>query len=177
MLLSDTDIMKYIESGDIIVDPLGTNAIQPASIDVRLGTYFLRNNGVSEFRSLLWRHVDLVFRTLIYPGDFILAPVFERVVLSNKIAASIHGRSSVGRRGLAIHCTAGFVDPGWDGILTLEISNISTVPIPLYALMGIAQLRFDLLSSPSTRVYGSKGLNSHYQGATVAQPDLMNSIH
>lgn len=174
MLLSDQDIKAYMSTNDIIITPLADKAIQPASVDVRLGSHILlmdRNIRHEVRGEKLWiRHeLSRVDPFFIDPGAFILAPLLESVTISNKIAASIHGKSSLGRTGLQIHCTAGYVDPGWSGILTLEMSNIGHVPIPLKAGMKIAQLRFDLLSSPTDKPYGHPDLDSKYQGAREAE--------
>lgn len=172
MLLSDIDIRAYIATGDIYIMPFPQDsAFQSASIDVHLGDHILvLDLKASLPGNLQWIDTKLQ-RTPIYlePQEFILAPLLEHISISNRVAASIHGKSSIGRMGISVHCTAGYIDPGWNGILTLEISNVSPVPAPIFAGMAIAQLRFDLLSQPCVRAYGHPHLESHYQYSTTAK--------
>ena len=173
MILSDRTIKERMRCGDLIIDPLGPHAVQPASVDVRLDSEILvcRNN---------WRtHIDVmrpaddvVERVLIeddrpfllHPGQFALGSTLERVAIPNDVVARIEGKSSLARYGLLIHSTAGFVDPGWDGKLTLEFSNVGILGITLRAGMKIGHISFTELTTPADNPYGSGALRSKYQG-------------
>ena len=173
MILSDRTIKERMRCGDLIIDPLGPNAVQPASVDVRLDAEILvfRNN---------WRtHIDVMRPAddvvervsieddrpfLLHPGQFALGSTLERVAIPNDVVARIEGKSSLARYGLLIHSTAGFVDPGWDGKLTLEFSNVGILGITLRAGMKIGHISFTQLSTPADNPYGSGALRSKYQG-------------
>ena len=166
-MLSDVQIREAIIRKQIIIDPSPEDAaIQPASVDVHLGRKFGR---LKDERSVykLTDASDVVYFDRDYitlrPGQFILGQLAESVTINDSHIARIEGKSSIGRRGIAIHSTAGFVDPGWSGILTLEIFNASQIVYILAAGDPIAQLAFDKLSIPSARPYGHPELNSHYQ--------------
>ena len=158
-MLSDRDIRREMLSGEISILPAPDDkAIQPASVDVRLGAEFIQNGyhfSANEF--------DLM------PMEFILGTLMERVAISSRIVARIEGKSSLGRKGLGVHVTAGFVDPGWDGILTVELFNFGDAAIHLTQGMYIAQLAFDYLNTGAIRPYGHEELSSHYQGARGVQ--------
>ncbi|WP_072343252.1 dCTP deaminase [Actinomyces urinae] len=172
MLLSDRDIRAHIDAGKIALDPWDPNMVQPASIDVRLDRYFrLFNNhkypvidpaaDQSELTSL----VDVGNEPFVlHPGEFVLGATYEQVTLADDIAARLEGKSSLGRLGLLTHSTAGFIDPGFTGHVTLELSNTATMPILLYPGMKVGQLCFFQLSSPAEAPYGKGARGSRYQG-------------
>ncbi|HVM00822.1 MAG TPA: dCTP deaminase [Egibacteraceae bacterium] len=173
MILSDRSIREAIAAGRITVEPLSDNAIQPSSVDVRLDDRFrVFHNHRHPYIDVRQAMPDLTEEVkagedapfILHPGEFVLAATFERIVLADDIVARIEGKSSLGRLGLLTHATAGFVDPGWDGWLTLELSNVSTLPIALYPGMKIGQIAFFELSTPADRPYGSDALGSKYQG-------------
>jgi dCTP deaminase len=173
MLLSDRDIRAEIESGRVQLDPLDLGMIQPSSIDVRLDKFFrLFDNHKYPFIDpaeeqpdlTLGVEVDLGEPFILHPGEFVLGSTFELVTLPDDIAARLEGKSSLGRLGLLTHSTAGFVDPGFSGHVTLELSNVATLPIKLWPGMKIGQLCFFRLSSPSEHPYGSDKYGSRYQG-------------
>jgi len=173
MLLSDRDIRAEISSGRITLDPWEPTMVQPASVDVRLDREFLifenHRHGVidpSEDQSDLTRLVspagDDPF--ILHPGEFVLGATYERVTLPDDVAARLEGKSSLGRLGLLTHSTAGFIDPGFSGHVTLELSNMATLPITLYPGMKVGQLCFFRLSSAAEKPYGQGADGSRYQG-------------
>ena len=173
MLLSDRDIRTQIEAGRIGLEPLDMALIQPSSMDVRLDRFFrLFDNHKYPFidpreqQDDLTRfvEVDKDEAFILHPGEFVLGSTFEFVSLPNDIAARLEGKSSLGRLGLLTHSTAGFVDPGFQGHVTLELSNTATLPIKLWPGMKIGQLCFFQLSSESENPYGSSKYGSRYQG-------------
>ncbi|MCF8546860.1 MAG: dCTP deaminase [Microbacteriaceae bacterium] len=173
MLLSDRDIRAEIESGRVQLDPLDLGMIQPSSIDVRLDKFFrLFDNHKYPFIDPAEEQPDLTRGVevdpgeafILHPGEFVLGSTFELVTLPDDIAARLEGKSSLGRLGLLTHSTAGFVDPGFSGHVTLELSNVATLPIKLWPGMKIGQLCFFRLSSPSEHPYGSDKYGSRYQG-------------
>ncbi|HET8567706.1 MAG TPA: dCTP deaminase [Candidatus Limnocylindria bacterium] len=178
MVLSDRDIRAAIASGRIGIDPFDADCVQPASVDIRLDHRF------RVFRSSRHTHIDLakpldditelVEATsgpfILHPSEFVLGSTRERVRLPEDIVSRVEGKSSLGRLGLLIHSTAGFIDPGWDGHITLELSNVNTIPITLYPGMRIGQLSFFRLESPAERPYGTAALGSSYQGQTGPTP-------
>jgi dCTP deaminase len=173
MLLSDGDIRRQIEDGRIGLDPLDLNLLQPSSIDVRLDRFFrLFDNhkypyiDPREQQDELTRFVEVASNEafILHPGEFVLGSTYEYVKLPNDIAARLEGKSSLGRLGLLTHSTAGFVDPGFEGHVTLELSNVATLPIKLWPGMKIGQLCFFQLSSESENPYGSDKYGSRYQG-------------
>ncbi len=179
MLLSDHDIRTAVESGRIELTPLDLNLIQPASIDVRLDRLFrlFDNHRYSVIdpakpQPQLTREVEVKGDEpfVLHPGEFVLGATYERVHLCNDIAARLEGKSSLGRLGLLTHSTAGFIDPGFDGHVTLELSNTATMPILLYPGMKIGQLCFFQLSSAADAPYGSDAAGSHYQGQRGPTP-------
>lgn len=179
MLLSDRDIHKAIDDGRIKLDPLDRDLIQPASIDIRLDRVFrLFDNhrypvidpavpqpGLTR-KVITKQHEPFV----LHPGEFVLGSTYELVQLGNDVAARLEGKSSLGRLGLLTHSTAGFIDPGFSGHVTLELSNTATMPILLYPGMRVGQLAFFELSSPANNPYGSTPLGSHYQGQRGPTP-------
>ncbi|MGC5076240.1 dCTP deaminase [Agrococcus sp. DT81.2] len=173
MLLSDRDIRARLASGDLGLDPLDLAMVQPSSVDVRLDRGFrLFDNhkypyiDPAEDQPDLTRLVEVgpdeAF--ILHPGEFVLGATYERVTLPDDVAARLEGKSSLGRLGLLTHSTAGFIDPGFSGHVTLELSNVSTLPIKLWPGMKIGQVCYFQLSSPSESPYG-KGANlNRYQG-------------
>ena len=173
MLLSDRDIRAELESGRVQLDPIDMNMIQPSSIDVRLDKFFrLFDNHKYPFIDPAEEQPDLTRAVevsadepfILHPGEFVLGSTFELVTLPDDIAARLEGKSSLGRLGLLTHSTAGFVDPGFSGHVTLELSNVATLPIKLWPGMKIGQLCFFRLTSASENPYGSEKYGSRYQG-------------
>ncbi len=173
MLLSDHDILAEIDAERVALDPLDRGMIQPSSIDVRLDKFFrvFDNHKYPHIdpaadQSDLTRPVevdgDQTF--VLHPGEFVLGSTYETVTLPDDIAARLEGKSSLGRLGLLTHSTAGFIDPGFSGHVTLELANVATLPIKLYPGMKIGQLCFFRLSSAADHPYGSEKYGSRYQG-------------
>jgi len=171
--MSDRDIRASIEAGLIGLDPLEMGLLQPSSIDVRLDRFFrLFDNhkyafiDPAEQQDELTRlvEVDPNEPFILHPGEFVLGSTYEFVTLPDDVAARLEGKSSLGRLGLLTHSTAGFVDPGFKGHVTLELSNVATLPIKLWPGMKIGQLCFFKLTSPSEHPYGSEKYSSRYQG-------------
>ena len=171
--MSDRDIRASIEAGQIGLDPLEMGLLQPSSIDVRLDRFFrLFDNhkyafiDPAEQQDELTRliEVDSSEPFILHPGEFVLGSTYEFVTLPDDVAARLEGKSSLGRLGLLTHSTAGFVDPGFKGHVTLELSNVATLPIKLWPGMKIGQLCFFKLTSPSEHPYGSEKYASRYQG-------------
>ena len=171
--MSDRDIRASIESGQIGLEPLEMGLLQPSSIDVRLDRFFrLFDNhkyafiDPAEQQDELTRliEVDPKEPFILHPGEFVLGSTYEFVTLPDDVAARLEGKSSLGRLGLLTHSTAGFVDPGFKGHVTLELSNVATLPIKLWPGMKIGQLCFFKLTSPSEHPYGSEKYSSRYQG-------------
>ena len=176
-VLSDGTIRALVDAGRIKIDPWDPGMVQPASVDLRLGGSFrvFHNHRITavdlgdppaELTEPV--RVEEGGTFVIHPGEFVLGVTAEHVELPDDIVARIEGKSSLGRLGLIVHATAGFVDPGFKGTLTLEITNLTRVPIKLYPGLLIAQLSFMTLDAPAERPYGSQDLGSHYQGQTAA---------
>ncbi|MDA3146794.1 dCTP deaminase [Leucobacter sp. UCMA 4100] len=173
MLLSDRDIKAELASGRIALTPSDVSMVQPASIDVRIDRYFrLFNNhkyaviDPSQEQPELTQLVEVDPKEgfILHPGEFVLASTYEQVTLPDDIAARLEGKSSLGRLGLLTHSTAGFIDPGFDGHVTLELSNMATLPIRLWPGMKIGQLCFFKLSSEAENPYGAGATHSRYLG-------------
>lgn len=173
MLLSDGDIRQELESGRVGLDPLDLSLVQPSSVDVRLDRFFrlFDNHKYQHIDPSLDQpdltrlvEVDASESFVLHPGEFVLGATFEVVTLPDDIAARLEGKSSLGRLGLLTHSTAGFIDPGFSGHVTLELSNVATLPITLWPGMKIGQLCFFRLSSPAEHPYGSEKYGSRYQG-------------
>jgi dCTP deaminase len=173
VVLSDRDIRAEIEARRIVIDPFIPEAVQPSSVDLHLDRRFrvFRNSrypfiDVREEQPELTELVEIGGDDpfILHPGEFVLGSTFERVALPDDIVARLDGKSSLGRLGLLIHSTAGFVDPGWDGNLTLELSNVANLPITLYDGMKIGQISFQRLSSPVEVGYGDARIGSKYRG-------------
>jgi dCTP deaminase len=173
VVLSDRDIRAEIEAGRIVIDPFMPEAVQPSSVDLHLDRRFrvFRNSrypyiDVREDQPELTELVEIGGDEpfILHPGEFVLGSTFERVQLPNDLVARLEGKSSLGRLGLLIHSTAGYVDPGWEGNLTLELSNVANLPITLYDGMKIGQISFQRLSSPAEVGYGDASIGSKYRG-------------
>ncbi len=176
-VLSDGTIIELVESGRIRIEPWDAALVQPASVDLRLGDSFrVFHNHRASAIDLRCPPENLTEEVavargdsfVIHPGEFCLGRTLEWVELPDDIVARIEGKSSLGRLGLIVHATAGFCDPGWKGTLTLELNNLTRVPIKLYPGLEIAQLSFMTLDRPARRPYGSPELGSHYQGQRAA---------
>jgi dCTP deaminase len=172
-VLSDRDIRAALEASEIAIKPYDPADLQPSSVDLHLDRSFrvFRNNRYPyidvrspqpDLTELLTVADDEPF--VLHPGEFVLGQTLEWVELPNDLVARLEGKSSLGRLGLLIHSTAGYVDPGWKGNLTLELSNVANLPIALYFGMKIGQISFFKMSSPVDRPYGSPSLGSKYQG-------------
>lgn len=174
MLLSDRDIRAELEAARVVLDPYEPSMLQPSSIDVRLDKFFrLFDNhkypfiDPAEDQPELTRLVEADKEGeafVLHPGEFVLGSTYEAVTLPDDVAARLEGKSSLGRLGLLTHSTAGFIDPGFSGHVTLELSNVATLPIKLWPGMKIGQLCFFRLSSASEHPYGSDLYGSRYQG-------------
>lgn len=174
MILSDGSIRRRLEAGDLVIEPLDEQQIQPASVDVRLGNEFLIFDSHAQavidpfdVPADLVRSVkpDEGTAFVLHPGEFMLGTTAEAIALPNDLVARVEGKSSLGRLGLLIHATAGFVDPGWPlGEITLELSNVARLPIRLWPGMKIGQLSFHTLDAPAERPYGHPALGSKYVG-------------
>ena len=179
MLLSDRDLLASIDDGRLVLDPFDPTLIQPSSIDVRLDRYFrVFNNSrythidpstqQDELTSLVETQDDEPF--VLHPGEFVLGSTFEAVTLPDDLAGRLEGKSSLGRLGLLTHSTAGFIDPGFSGHITLELSNVANLPITLWSGMKIGQLCLFRLTSPAQHPYGSAVYGSRYQGQRGPTP-------
>ncbi|MEA2123549.1 MAG: dCTP deaminase [Solirubrobacteraceae bacterium] len=175
--VSDGTLRRLVDEGRLVVDPWDPEMVQPASIDLRLGDSFrvFSNHRITaidlrEVPPNLTEEVTIGEGDpfVIHPGEFCLGRTLERVELPDDLVARVEGKSSLGRLGLIVHATAGFVDPGWSGTLTLELNNLTRVPIKLYAGLPIAQLSVMALDRAAERPYGSPELGSHYQGQIAA---------
>lgn len=179
MLLSDGDLAKALAAGRLLVEPYDERMLQPSSLDVRLDRYF------RVFDNSRYTHIDPAIRQdeltslvevngeepfVLHPGEFVLGSTFERVELPDDLAGRLEGKSSLGRLGLLTHSTAGFIDPGFCGHITLELSNVANLPITLWPGMKIGQLCLFRLSSPAEHPYGSQRAGSRYQGQLGPTP-------
>src|SRR5881275_2826989 len=179
MVLSDRTIARLLAAGRIEIDPYDEELLQPSSVDVRVDRYFrvFHNNrypfiDVREEQEDLTELVEVEEDTpfVLHPGEFVLGSTLERVGLPDDLVARLDGKSSLGRLGLLIHSTAGFIDPGWDGHVTLELSNVANLPITIYHGMPIGQISFMRMDSPVERPYGSGETGSKYQGQGEPTP-------
>ncbi|GAA1255756.1 dCTP deaminase [Oryzihumus leptocrescens] len=173
VLLSDRDIRAQVDDGRVVLDPYDAAMIQPSSIDVRLDKFFrLFDNHKYPFIDPATDQPDLTRLVevedgepfILHPGEFVLGSTYEQVTLPDDIAARLEGKSSLGRLGLLTHSTAGFIDPGFTGHVTLELSNVATLPIKLWPGMKIGQMCFFRLTSPAEKPYGTQAYGSRYQG-------------
>ena len=179
VLLSDRDILAEIKAGRVGCEPFHQGMIQPSSVDVRLDKFFrvFENHKYSVLdpsteQPELTREViaegDEPF--ILHPGEFVLASTYEVITLPDDIAGRLEGKSSLGRLGLLTHSTAGFIDPGFSGHITLELSNVANLPVKLFPGMKIGQLCLIKLSSPAEHPYGSEKYGSRYQGQRGPTP-------
>ena len=179
MVLSDRTIRRLLDEGRIGIDPFAAELMQPSSVDVRVDRLF------RVFRNSRYPYIDVKMQQedltelvevpddeafILHPGEFVLGSTLERIALPDDVVGRLDGKSSLGRLGLLIHSTAGFIDPGWDGHVTLELSNVANLPITIYPGMKIGQLSFVQLSEPAERPYGSAGIGSKYQGQRGPTP-------
>jgi dCTP deaminase len=179
VVLSDRTIRRLLEEGRIRIDPYDESLVQPSSVDVRVDRYFrVFHNARYPFIDVKQQQEDLTELVeigdeqpfILHPGEFVLGSTLERLQLPDDLVARLEGKSSLGRLGLLIHSTAGFVDPGWDGHVTLELSNVANLPITIYYGMKIGQLSFVQLTEPAERPYGAGELGSKYQGQQGPTP-------
>ena len=172
MILSDRTIREQLDAGRIVIDPLGRNSLQPSSVDLRLDRFFrvFKNHtmghidvkeNLEELTELVEAEGDDPF--ILHPGEFVLGSTLERVAVPDDLVARLEGKSSLGRLGLLIHSTAGFVDAGFEGQLTLELSNVANLPITLYPEMKIGQISFQQMTTAAETPYGSGSLKSKYK--------------
>ncbi|ACU53027.1 deoxycytidine triphosphate deaminase [Acidimicrobium ferrooxidans DSM 10331] len=186
MILSDRSLRDALAAGRISVDPLSPGAIQPSSIDLRLDALF------RVFRNYSAGHLDLAAipddltelvevpfgrAFMLHPGEFVLGSTIEHVRVGEDLVARLEGKSSLGRLGLLIHSTAGFIDPGFEGHVTLELSNVAQLPITLYPGMRVGQISFLQMTSPAEHPYGSAALASKYQGQRGPTPSRYHLDH
>ena len=179
MLLSDRDIRAELAEGRVVLEPFDEAMVQPSSVDVRIDRYF------RVFENHRYPHIDPAEEQpeltrmvepldgepfILHPGEFVLASTYEVVTLPDDVAGRLEGKSSLGRLGLLTHSTAGFIDPGFSGHVTLELSNVATLPIKLWPGMKIGQLCLFRLSSPAEHPYGSAQYGSRYQGQRGPTP-------
>jgi dCTP deaminase len=179
VLLSDRDILAEIHDEHVRLEPFDAAMVQPSSVDVRLDRFF------RVFENHRYPHIDPAEEQpdltrlvepegaepfILHPGEFVLGSTYERVSLPDDVAARLEGKSSLGRLGLLTHSTAGFIDPGFSGHVTLELSNVATLPIKLWPGMKIGQLAFFRLSTPAEHPYGSEKYGSRYQGQRGPTP-------
>jgi dCTP deaminase len=180
MILSDRTILEEIGAGRIVIDPLDESCVQPSSVDLHLDRYFrvflnhtTRVIDVKEDQDNLTELIKVEPDEepfILHPGEFVLGSTSERVRLPEDLVGRLDGKSSLGRLGLLIHSTAGFVDPGFEGHLTLELANVANLPITLYPGMKIGQISFLRMTTPADAPYGSKGVGSKYQGQRGPTP-------
>lgn len=183
MIFSDRTIKEAIADGRVSIEPYDESMVQPSSIDLRVDRYF------RVFQNHKYPHIDPRSRQedlttivevagdepfVLHPGEFVLGSTLERVRLGDDVVARLEGKSSLGRLGLLIHSTAGFVDPGFDGYLTLELSNVANLPIAIYPEMKIGQISFYQMTTPADRPYGSTELGSKYQGQRGPTPSRIH---
>jgi len=179
MLLSDRDIRAQVEAGRLKIDPWDPSLVQPSSIDVRLDRFF------RVFNNSQYTHIDPAVQQddltslvepaeddpfVLHPGEFVLGSTLEVVTLPDDLASRLEGKSSLGRLGLITHATAGFIDPGFSGHITLELSNVANLPITLWPGMKIGQMCLFRLTSPAEHPYGSAQYGSRYQGQRGPTP-------
>ncbi len=179
MILSDRSIREELGAGRIVIDPFDEGLLQPASVDLRCDHLF------RVFRNYTSRVIDVKLDQrdltelveigaddsfVLHPGEFVLGSTLERVAIADDLVGHVEGKSSLGRLGLLIHSTAGFVDPGFDGHITLELSNVANLPITIYPRMKIGQISFLRMTTPADRPYGSAGTGSKYQGQRGPTP-------
>ena len=179
MILSDRSIREAIAARRIVIDPLDESCLQPSSIDVKVSNLFrvFRNHSaavidvkkdLADLTELVEISGDEAF--MLHPGEFVLGSTLERVTIADDLVARVEGKSSLGRLGLLIHSTAGFIDAGFDGHITLELSNVANLPITIYPGMKIGQVSFMTMTTPADKPYGSGARGSKYQGQRGPTP-------
>jgi dCTP deaminase len=179
VILSDRTIRAEVEAGRIVIDPFDPTMVQPSSVDLRLDHRFLVFR--SHTRPVIDVKEDLTDLTepvevapdgmfVLHPGEFVLGSTLERVAIASDLVARVEGKSSLGRLGLLIHSTAGFIDAGFDGHITLELSNVANLPITIYPGMKIGQVSFMTMTTPADKPYGSGARGSKYQGQRGPTP-------
>src|SRR5690554_7970567 len=179
MIYSDRDLKKLVDEGRLVIEPFDPASVQPSSIDLRVGNQF------RVFANSRYPYIDVKERMddltelvevaedepfILHPGEFVLGTTLERVALPDDVVGRLEGKSSLGRLGLLIHSTAGYVDPGFNGYLTLELSNVANLPITIYPRMRIGQLSIFQMTSPAENPYGSGILGSKYKGQEGPTP-------
>jgi dCTP deaminase len=179
VILSDNSIRQAVTAGRIIIEPFDDSCIQPSSVDVKVSNLFrvFRNHSaaVIDVKKDLTDLTELVEidpreAFMLHPGEFVLGSTLERVAIANDLVARVEGKSSLGRLGLLIHSTAGFIDAGFDGHITLELSNVANLPITIYPGMKIGQVSFMTMTTPADKPYGSGARGSKYQGQRGPTP-------
>lgn len=179
VILSDRTLREQLAAGRIVVDPLDESLIQPSSIDVRISNMFrvFRNHtrgviDVKEDMEDLTEPIEIPDDDafMLHPGEFVLGSTHERVAVPDDLVGRVEGKSSLGRLGLLIHSTAGFIDAGFDGHITLELANVASLPITLYPRMKIGQISFMQMTTPADHPYGSGAKGSKYQGQRGPTP-------
>jgi len=179
VILSDRDLRTELAAGRIIIEPFDESCVQPSSVDIKVHHLFrvFRNHtagiidvkkDMTDLTELVDIPLDGVF--ILHPGEFVLGSTLERVAVPNDLVARVEGKSSLGRLGLLIHSTAGFIDAGFDGHVTLELANVANLPITLYPGMKIGQISFMKMTSPAEKPYGSGAKGSKYQGQRGPTP-------
>jgi len=181
VILSDRTLREQLDAGRIIIDPLGPNSLQPSSIDLRLDRFFrvFKNHAMGhiDVKQNLEELTELVEVPgsgeepfILHPGEFVLGSTLERVGVPDDLVGRVEGKSSLGRLGLLIHSTAGFIDAGFDGHITLELANVASLPITLYPGMKIGQVSFMQMTTPAANPYGKGARGSKYQGQRGPTP-------
>ena len=179
MVLSDRTIARLLDEGRILIDPYDESLLQPSSVDVRVDRFFrVFHNARYPYIDVREPQEDLTELVeidderpfILHPGEFVLGSTLERIVLPDDLVARLEGKSSLGRLGLLIHSTAGFIDPGWDGHVTLELSNVANLPVTIYPEMKIGQISFVQLTEPAETPYGSGEIGSKYKGQEGPTP-------
>ncbi|WP_394941945.1 dCTP deaminase [uncultured Ilumatobacter sp.] len=185
MILSDRSLREQLDAGRIVIDPLDDSLIQPSSVDVRISNLFrvFRNHsaGVIDVKQDMTGLTELIEMPcdedgignepfMLHPGEFVLGSTLERIAVPNDLVGRVEGKSSLGRLGLLIHSTAGFIDAGFDGHITLELANVASLPITLYPGMKIGQISFMEMTSPADLPYGQGAKGSKYQGQAGPTP-------
>jgi dCTP deaminase len=181
VILSDRTLREQLAAGRIIVDPLDESLIQPSSIDVRISNLFrvFRNHtravidvkaDMDDLTELIEIPADGEQAFMLHPGEFVLGSTLERIAVPDDLVGRVEGKSSLGRLGLLIHSTAGFIDAGFEGHITLELANVASLPITLYPGMNIGQVSFMQMTTPADHPYGSGAKGSKYQGQRGPTP-------
>lgn len=182
MILSDRSIKEQIAAGRIVIDPFDSGFVQPSSVDLRLDRRFLVfRNTRRAYLDVKQPADDLMERVepgegepiVLHPSEFVLGSTVEVVTIPDDLVGRLEGRSSVGRLGIVIHSTAGYIDPGFSGQITLEIANLSNLPVLLYPGMRIAQISFSRMTTAAETPYGQRGLGSKYQGQGAPTPSRL----